>query len=582
MRRRTWSLGIVVLAWGMAALPAWPQTVWNPSTGVVRLLEYRHQVGDDPAWSDPHFDDGAWPWLSTEEPLAVGAVQWLRGRVEITGDARLPPGKAFGMRVVMQGSWELYWDGVRLGQSGVVGTDRASEEPGLFDTFLVVPRDLAGPGVHRFALRCSTFHGRDTSYQSFGMLLGEYDALRRTTWARTLQALMPVSAFLLVAVWALISWLADRRDHAALYLGLLALVTTAQALLDAVSRWSMFTGDLLIPRSWTMSGLGWLYGVLLLLFLGSRFDLGRWGRIVTLVYLVVSVARIPWYDYPNALFFWSHRAVLILVLVIAIRGLIQRRWALASLMVPVGYSLVQVFRSEDAFMFLHGFVGTGLLLAQLLILHTLEARRFRREREEARTRSDRLELELVRRHLQPHFVMNTLMALAEWLDTDPATAQRMIEALAEEIRLLGDLSLRQRVTLGEEVDLCRAHLMVMGLRQDHDYVLDLDGIDPAAEIPPAIFHTLLENAITHNCYEDREVRFHLAETRQEGRRTLTFTCPRQESSRSDRTEYGARLDVGGMGLHYVRARLEESYPGAWTLHEAATETEWQTRIEIPS
>jgi hypothetical protein len=37
---------------------------------------------------------------------------------------------------------------------------------------------------------------------------------------------------------------------------------------------------------------------------------------------------------------------------------------------------------------------------------------------------------------------------------------------------------------------------------------------------------------------------------------------------------------GGTGLRYVRARLEESFPGRWQLHDGPVEGGWCTVIEL--
>ena len=113
-------------------------------------------------------------------------------------------------------------------------------------------------------------------------------------------------------------------------------------------------------------------------------------------------------------------------------------------------------------------------------------------------RSSRLEAELLKRSLQPHFVMNSPDRL--WRSgsrEEPAVAVEMIEALSEELRLLGDIAPRRSIPLADELRLCRAHLTVMSRRKGIDYRLTEEGVDPSGEIPPAVVHTLVENAITH-------------------------------------------------------------------------------------
>ena len=80
-----------------------------------------------------------------------------------------------------------------------------------------------------------------------------------------------------------------------------------------------------------------------------------------------------------------------------------------------------------------------------------------------------------------HF-MNTLTALSEWIEQEPATAVRMIESLADELRVLAAVSTRRLVPAAEELHLCRTHLENMGLRRDITYALETDGVDGASHL----------------------------------------------------------------------------------------------------
>jgi LytS/YehU family sensor histidine kinase len=113
----------------------------------------------------------------------------------------------------------------------------------------------------------------------------------------------------------------------------------------------------------------------------------------------------------------------------------------------------------------------------------------------------------------------------------------------------------------------------MGFRRDVRFELDAAGVDPSGAVPPAVLHTLVENAVTHNAYAPGPVLLTLRETRDGGRRQYTLRAPLAGPPRE-----GAR---DGTGLRYVRARLEESYPGEWALSSAVEGGEWTTRIDLP-
>jgi LytS/YehU family sensor histidine kinase len=180
----------------------------------------------------------------------------------------------------------------------------------------------------------------------------------------------------------------------------------------------------------------------------------------------------------------------------------------------------------------------------------------------------------VRKHLQPHFLMNTLTALHEWIDEDPRVAGEMIAALAEELRLLHDILDRSLISMDEELRLCRAHLEIMSRRKGRAYRLVTRGVDARAAIPPAVFHTLVENAVTHGAALPASVELGLTGTPLGDRVRYVFEAPLGGPPPARRAE--------GTGTRYIRARLGESFGARWTFTAGAVGGVWRTEIEIPS
>src|SRR6185436_17263269 len=149
-----------------------------------------------------------------------------------------------------------------------------------------------------------------------------------------------------------------------------------------------------------------------------------------------------------------------------------------------------LFWQPTAFVDNLAYFAFDFLFVCLLCSHALEVRRTQQEK-------SRLQIEMLRRHLQPHFLMNTLTAIAEWIEQEPKTAVRLIESLSDEMRILAEMTHRRVVSAEDELRLCRSHLANMSLRKEVSYELHVDGIDDDRPVPPAVFHTLVENAITH-------------------------------------------------------------------------------------
>lgn len=186
--------------------------------------------------------------------------------------------------------------------------------------------------------------------------------------------------------------------------------------------------------------------------------------------------------------------------------------------------------------------------------------------------SERLRADLIKRNIQPHFLMNSLTALMEWVETAPDSAIEFIDGLASEFRLLCDFAERSVITLGEELTLCNTHLRLMALRLNCKLELRTRNIDPNALIPPATFHTLIENAFTHNAYAGQNIAFELACECHGNSTTYVLTTPMVGT--------GSNASGSGIGSRYVRARLEEYCGNAFRFHAEQVGSDWKTTIVI--
>ena len=543
--------------------------VWVPpaSAQVVVETEARYRVGDDARWAAPDWDDGGWERRPLHVPPDTAAVVWLRVDVEV-GDV-----DALGVGVSAVTAREVYWDGVLVGRAGRVGADRASEAPGPIDAVFPVPESLAAPGAHVLAVRMSTFR-RPPGVRSYvlGVSAGDLRALATRPLRAMGPALVFLGGFVLVGLYYGVLWAVERRRVA---VGLAALLCLGVAALIVAESWRYVVGydfDLHIARLRTVTALTCAVGWLLAAVPVVQFGVPR-GRAV-LAALAVGVALaagVPdgYDEKAYAVFVVSLSCALGVAAWAARRRRPGAGWALAGVAVCLGTLVATGFRFMDAAFF----PAFGLLTAGVLAVLGLQTRNERRRYHEARVRAARLEAELLKKHLQPHFLMNTLTSIVEWVETDPATGARALDALAGELRALSEVSGERLVPVRREVALCRAHLEVMGYRRDVRFALDAEGVDPEAVVPPAVLHTLVENAVTHSAYAPGTVRLVLREERSAGRRRLTLRAPLAGEPRTDGREGG--------GLRYVRARLEEAFPGAWTLRSGAEGGAWVTRIDLP-
>jgi LytS/YehU family sensor histidine kinase len=119
--------------------------------------------------------------------------------------------------------------------------------------------------------------------------------------------------------------------------------------------------------------------------------------------------------------------------------------------------------------------------------------------ERLQTRLAEAQLQALQRQLQPHFLFNTLNAVAELVHTEPNAADLMITRLGRLLRLSLDNAGHQVVPLRQEIDFLRVYLDIEQVRfQDRlQIVWDVAAETLEAAVPTLLWQPVLENAIRH-------------------------------------------------------------------------------------
>ncbi|MEZ4402332.1 MAG: histidine kinase [Kofleriaceae bacterium] len=197
------------------------------------------------------------------------------------------------------------------------------------------------------------------------------------------------------------------------------------------------------------------------------------------------------------------------------------------------------------------FVGVGhaALYAQL----ALERQRTAVELEAALARAEHAALTAT---MQPHFLFNTLGAIAELVHRDPAAADRAIVELSALLRRLVD-DRRQEVPLAEELAFTRAYLAIEQLRFGERLTVAWQLAPELADavVPRLSIQPLVENALRHGLWPAGRA----------GRLTVTTRPGSDGALVIDVVDDGIGLPAEppptGHGLATVRARLARLYPG---------------------
>lgn len=195
-----------------------------------------------------------------------------------------------------------------------------------------------------------------------------------------------------------------------------------------------------------------------------------------------------------------------LVLIVAVLGaaVMLSHWAIVySTYFPYtsAYPTFRSFLQSEAGRFL----PADILVAIVLVL-AIEGRRLWLGFQAERTRTIDLErqlavarLDALRMQLHPHFLFNTLHAIAGLIAEQPPTARRMVIALGDFLRLTLKNTSGPVRSLAEELEFADLYLGIEKLRLGDRLMLDYDIESEAtsAEVPQLLLQPLFENAVRH-------------------------------------------------------------------------------------
>jgi two-component system LytT family sensor kinase len=219
----------------------------------------------------------------------------------------------------------------------------------------------------------------------------------------------------------------------------------------------------------------------------------------------------------------------------------------------------------DRFLFLNDFmIYLGLLAAgfareyfRRYEARNQEAVRLQAEAAALRAQLAEAQLATLRMQLNPHFLFNTLHAIAALADRDPAGVRRMIARLSELLRSTLEEGGQAERSVERELAFLSRYLEIMQVRFQGKLRVEMD-VDPGARdalVPTLILQPLVENAIKHGIANVRgEGRIVISARRQGDRIRLAV----RDTGPGPAPGEGSALDRG-VGLRNTEARLRQMY-----------------------
>ena len=547
------------------------------SLKIIQLSEWE--------FSPEGYTDSSWQTISLPafQHQDKGII-WLRKHIHFTGQMDDSDLLALAFYNIPE-AFEVYWDGEKISENGTIDSNPSGNTPGKVRHLVRLGKSKTQAGRHIVALRISNIHLKNEDIFS-KIMLGYYSKLismiQTDLDKRILQAglhfiatLIFISLFL--GGWKHYSFLFFSAYTFFYFLWCIWIYSIEASMVStAVFNWL----EPLFIKGFPVTF------VILNLFFIWHFEIPKKLMHAAVMFGIVLIAnQIPTGN------IWLNIFINETILSCYALGLIIYRLkdkmpgtaaAFSGMLLMVLYNFYILhliyFNPAQGWPYLLQFFTGLLFISSIIIAITRKIQDQHRRYHKIKLRSQRLETELLKKSIQPHFIMNTLLSIKSWLSKDSRTAEKLIEALSNEFQIINGIASKKEILLKEEIELCRYHLDVMGFRREAAYQLITKFDTDSEKIPPMIFHTLIENGLTH-AYQPKE------------NGTFNLLC----SKNNDGTEFqltndGSRLHdfikmppekiEEGMGFKYVKARLEENYPGNWQMTYGLKNGSWEVKIII--
>src|SRR5215469_3300863 len=252
-------------------------------------------------------------------------------------------------------------------------------------------------------------------------------------------------------------------------------------------------------------------------------------------------------------------------------GLVYSIWNATLDVLLNPYAMVpgpEPFRKNLWMKFYNGLLAWLILYSTILLVsYLIESRaRFARQQTEAARLNEQLvkaQLSALRRQIEPHFLYNTLNAIAGLIrEKRNDDAVKMIVELGDFMRRVLDDSNLQQVPLREELEFARKYLDIQKVRfvERLQCTVDVPNDLLPAQVPTLILQPIVENAIKHGIAKRAQGgAIRILASRSNGRLILSVYndgpgLPENGTVRS------------GIGLANMRTRLQSLYGEAFELN----------------
>jgi sensor histidine kinase YesM len=563
----------LVLLFSLLALNSISSNAEN-ATSNISIERNLFKIGDDMKWRLPSHNEQDWSAVKDGLPESQ-ANYWIRSNIHVNQETISSSTAPMGIFTTVTGSYELYWDGVLINKSGIVGTDQESEIPGPIYKISAIPNALFTQGEHTISLRVSSYHSsEELRTRNYYIHFGPYEELLNKGYIEAIIPIILLGGLILIAIYYLQLYFLYSKEKAFLIFGILCFFVAGLLITETIKSLIVYSYDWHLTRLRWISGLTFIIAVLLPSFFLTLLNM-RCNQVIKILFIIMLVSVFilnESYDFSSKLMLMiSFISSLVITCIAVIK---KYKGALLSL-IGVSPVVITMLLLPNEFQDKLFFTSFAFLILTTLFSLTMHMKTTRSERDSAISNSSQLEISLLKKNIQPHFILNTLTSIEYWIEEDSSKAIDFIDSLADEFRVMNTIYSKKLIPLSQELELCQSHLKIMSYRKNTQYELQCEVEDLTAKIPPAIIHTLIENIFSHNTYSTSSVIFKLQQIKfgEQWKYQLKTPLGSRSKHKSLETKLGSR---------YITARLTESFGSRWEFKEQETKLEWITTLTFTS
>lgn len=476
-----------------------------------------------------------------------------------------------GLQVSGFGAFDVYWDGILVGSNGKMAQSGQSEIPGTETTYYQIPEKFSGVGKHVVTIKGTQLHVQEAK-RGIDIKLESFLRLHRAPLIVMSFMNLMAGAFLIAAIYYFFLYInSTRKETTVLVFGIICLLFFCLLIIEYLKFYIDIPYTQFYTRLQIVGLLTFAISILVPWYFMLQFDFKKKRLFLFLLFTCLIVIYITNYGhYDRTAIYFSYAMCLVSIIIAANAAF---RKIKGGAIVVVGL-LASVVVNRYIFYDFGLFIAFTIIVLSMLYLHTIRAKAMEEAHNASLLLSSRLQLELVKKNIQPHFLRNTLTSLIDWVEESPQQGVVFIRALADEFDIMNSISEDTLIPIRQEIELCKKHLQVMSFRKEICYDWEEKNIDENEEIPPAIIHTIIENGITHSLPPKKGcICFCLSFTKEKNYKEYTLqTIAKNRKTRKEKSN--------GTGFKYISARLNESYGTNWHFDSHEVEEGWMTTIKI--